>query len=243
LNITDVVRVNFPRLNSINSLRNLFVDGGAKVTFDAVTSYSGPAATLTINWRARNSGTVLSFPELETITGTIANDGYLYISAESGSRILLPKLQVITKASDGSSLNTSRVELKSSSTGSMLYAPSLYIFSDNDVAPKSEISQGIGSSIVLGRLSQQGVRGVTLIGVALPPTSPIPRLELKRLEGAWQISLPALAGRSYQLRKSSTLAPGSWNPVGAAVGGNNDWLRFSVPQTDTKAFFRVDVSP
>jgi hypothetical protein len=87
--------------------------------------------------------------------------------------------------------------LKSSSTGSMLYAPSLYIFSDNDVAPKSEISQGIGSSIVLGSLSQQGVRGVTLIGVTLPPTSPLPRLELKRLEGAWQISLPTLVGRSY----------------------------------------------
>lgn len=122
-------------------------------------------------------------------------------------------------------------------------ATSGWEFTDNDVAPKSEISQGSGSSIVLGRLSQQGVRGVTLSGITLPPSSPLPQLELRPAEGVWQISLPALAGRSYQLKKSKSLAVGSWNAVGDPVGGQNDWLRFNIPQTDPKAFFRVEVAP
>lgn len=215
----------------------------AKVSFDAVQSYEGPADPKVVKWTTEHSGTILSFPELRTITGPASGSGYLQLTAASGSRILMPRLQVITKASDGSSTIHSRVILKSSSSGSMVYAPALYIFSDNDVSPQSEIDQGTGSTIFVGRLGQQGVRGVTLIGVTLPATSPIPDIALRRSGANWSVAVPALSGKSYQLRKSAALGSGSWTSQGGAVAGNNDWLLFPVSPDGPKGFFLVDVSP
>ena len=58
-------------------------------------------------------------------------------------------------------------------------------------------------------------------------------------------SMPSIGGSNYQLQKSATLSPASWQNVGAMQVGTDEPLNFTDPNGSTGAsgFYRVQVTP
>jgi hypothetical protein len=67
------------------------------------------------------------------------------------------------------------VRLSVSDNNSILAAPFLSTFYDNDSHPNSSLNASNGGNMILYSLALSGIRGVTLNGVILPPTVPAPR--------------------------------------------------------------------
>jgi hypothetical protein len=243
LSIDDQMNVRFDSLSAIESLTSISLQGGAKASFGAATSYQFPASlNQDVLWKASGSGTVLTFAVLQSISGPATAGELLKIEATSGGQVIFPALSVITKAADPDTSANSGIQITTSSSG-VFQAPALYIFSDNDPKPFSKLTQGSGSSIRLGSLSQAGVRGVTLSGVTLPANSPLPKVSVTRSGSNVLLAVPALAGRSYQLQQTSGLAPPGWTAVGSPQAGAGNLLTFTVPYSVPRKFFRVVITP
>ncbi|MDV7396973.1 hypothetical protein RZS08_36580, partial [Arthrospira platensis SPKY1] len=67
--------------------------------------------------------------------------------------------------------------------------------------------------------------------------------EMVEIDGSphFQIQFNTLAGRIYQVQRSTTLASDSWVNVGDPIDGDGASHSVSAPMADDKAFFRVQV--
>ena len=165
--------INITNLTSLAGFTFLKASGGAKVTFSSVSSYTLPP-DLSTAWIGEGSGSELILLNLVSITGSATPGHYLDISAQYGGKVSLPALTTITKPDDGDAYANSGVRLYAYN-GSILSAPYLSAFYDDDSHPNSSLNAEAGGNMLLYSLALSGIRGVTLNGVTLPPTAPPPK--------------------------------------------------------------------
>lgn len=139
-------------LNSITGLSSILADGGAQLSFPNVTSYA-VSDGISVQWIAQHPGTVLSFPNLTTITGPSTPNVYLDLIAryDDGATISLPVLATITKPDDGDPYNNSGVRFFADN--STISAPNLSVFNDNDSRPDSSLNASSNGVLALPQLT------------------------------------------------------------------------------------------
>jgi hypothetical protein len=131
---------------------NLLVGGGSKLTFSSVTTYAMPGGS-SVYWVAQQSGTVLSFPSLTTITGPATPNSYFDLIAryDNGATLSLPVLTTIIKPDDGDQYNDSGVRF--TADNSTISAPNLSVFNDNDSHPDSSLTAYSNGVLALSQLT------------------------------------------------------------------------------------------
>jgi hypothetical protein len=161
-------------LKSITGFSSIIAAGGARLSFPNVTSYTVPAG-MSVQWIAQHPGTILSFPDLTTITGPATPNTYFDLIAryDNGATLSFPVLTQIIKPDDGDPYNNSGVRF--AVDNSIISAPYLSVFYDNDSHPNSSLNASGGGTMLLYSLALSGIRGVTLNGVTLPATVPPPK--------------------------------------------------------------------
>ncbi|MCG8600564.1 MAG: hypothetical protein MI807_10515, partial [Verrucomicrobiales bacterium] len=113
---------------------------GAILNLNGIVNYTMPE-NISVEWRSLETNSQINFPNLETITGS-ASQKYLTIVTErnTGSSISFPKLTTITMPADGNDRHDSGILIRALSTGSVISAPLLDTFEDNDTHPNSSLT-------------------------------------------------------------------------------------------------------
>ena len=75
---------------------NFKVSGGASLTLAGLTGYTGGSDSTTSTVQASGTGSLLSFPNLATITAIAASDSFVQIGTSSGGDVELPLLTTMT---------------------------------------------------------------------------------------------------------------------------------------------------
>ena len=162
--------VSLPNLSLVDGT-SFYASGGVTITLPAV----GNTVTNTGNmvWQASGQGSVLSIPNLATLSNGTAYQNDIYVNALNGGTIDLPSVREITDPNSGDQRHRS-IRLLSRDLGSVINLPALEQMADynvgyleDDYRPNgssqyeseySRLEQASGGSITLGSLTN--VRGV-----------------------------------------------------------------------------------
>jgi len=124
---------------------SLTVDNGATLSFSAIAAYAVPPAG-NVLWQVLHNGSILSFPNLTTLTGPTTPGTYFDLQAggyNGAPTLSLPALTAITKQDDGDGSYNSGVRLNVYQ-GGVISAPNLASFQDNDSHPNSSLEASSG---------------------------------------------------------------------------------------------------
>ncbi len=93
--ISGGVALSLPTVTNAN-YANFEVSGGASLTLAGLTGYTGGSDSTTSTVRASGTSSLLSFPNLATITAIAASDSFVQIGTSSGGDVELPLLTQMT---------------------------------------------------------------------------------------------------------------------------------------------------
>jgi len=110
---------------------NIVVSGGASLTLPGLTSYTGGGELVTSTLQASGDGSLLSLPDLATLTASTAFDSSVQVGPSSGGDVELPVVTQITGpvrlTCEGGSLDIggAMVSMPTSGTGATINVPQL----------------------------------------------------------------------------------------------------------------------
>ena len=113
----------------------------------------------------------------------------------------------------------------------------------------STLGNGQSAYYVVTAINSAGesaASNVAFMGPAPVTASELVSPLLTLSSGTAQATIATLSGRTYQLQRSDTLAPGSWVNVGAATAGTGGNVTLSDPTSVSgvaRRFYRVQISP
>ncbi len=189
--ISNGVALSLPRLTDVDG-GSLQVSGGASLTLPQVTSYnSGSGYTSTFS--ASGTGSVLSLPELATITASTNYGTSVQISPSSGGEVELP---VLTQA-------TGPVQLSSASGGGTLDVAELSTFTGGTIVDSGG-TLGLPALVDADNTTFQISGGITL---SLPKVTEADATNLE-ISGGATLALPILtsytSGSGYTMTLDAT---------------------------------------
>ena len=143
---------------------SLFVNGGGSLSLPAAISYANSIDDI---WRAEGVGSVLSLPNLTSITNGDGRDWDMTINARTGGRIDLPAVTSIIDPNTGDTRDRG-VFVSAESVGSVIDLTSLVQFSDANTNQRSSLSASNNGVVIAPNLTQ-----LTAVGLTLNANSPI----------------------------------------------------------------------
>ncbi len=160
--------VTMSNLDTIAGFYHIDIYNGANVSFPKATNYTPPADADRI-WEVQNDGSVLTFPNLRTITWSNSPGRNFTIIAHNGhSLISFPILNTITKPDNGDTNYDSGITLQADD-GSLLSAPALATFIDNDSHPNSSLNASNSGVLSLPKLlAPKGVNNINMDALSNP---------------------------------------------------------------------------
>ena len=201
--------VSLPSLTNTDA-SNIKVSGGGTLTLAGIASYSAPNGSTLLEATGTNS--VLSLPNLGSVTVGTAFGNRVQVQALAGGTISLPSL---------TQLNTGPVQFESDGTGSVLTLSALGSFAgvDDGASPSLQVSNG-GSVQAAALTTLNGVT-LTLIGgtVSLPSLTNVDASNIE-VSGGGTLTLPGITADRVTSGTATLEATGAGSSLSLPNLGN-----------------------